>query len=79
MKRTSFRLNEKLNKLLITDYAKVENKEQKRWQPHASHDSSTFQAFKSGCQRKPGKMLKMSTEGGQQNKFILTSQIGLVE
>ena len=28
MKRTSFRLNEKLNKLLITDYAKVENKEQ---------------------------------------------------
>ena len=24
-------------------------------------------------------MLKMSTEGGQQNKFILTSQIGLVE
>ena len=29
--------------------------------------------FKSGCQRKPGKMLKMSTEGGQQNKFILTS------
>ena len=34
---------------------------------------------KSGCQRKPGEMLKMSTEGGQQNKFILTSQIGLVE
>ena len=33
----------------------------------------------SGCQRKPGKMLKMSTEGGQQNKFILTTQIGLVE
>ena len=32
--------------------------------------------FKSGCQRKPGKMLKMSTEGGQQNKLILTSQIG---
>ena len=30
-------------------------------------------------QRKPGKMLKMSTEGSQQNKFILTSQIGLVE
>ena len=30
-------------------------------------------AIKSGCQRKPGKMLKMSTEGGQQNKFILTS------
>ena len=29
--------------------------------------------FKSGCQRKPGKMLKLSTEGGQQNKFILTS------
>ena len=23
--------------------------------------------IKSGCQRKPGKMLKMSTEGGQQN------------
>ena len=35
--------------------------------------------IKSGCQRKPGKMLKMSTEGGQQNKFIRTSQIGLVE
>ena len=35
--------------------------------------------LKSGCQRKPGKMLKMSTEGGQQNKFILTSWIGLVE
>ena len=31
------------------------------------------QKIKSGCQRKPGKMLKMSTEGGQQNKFILTS------
>ena len=30
-------------------------------------------SLKSGCQRKPGKMLKMSTEGGQQNKFILTS------
>ena len=29
--------------------------------------------LKSGFQRKPGKMLKMSTEGGQQNKFILTS------
>ena len=29
--------------------------------------------FKSGCRRKPGKMLKMSMEGGQQNKFILTS------
>ena len=29
--------------------------------------------IKSGCQRKPGKMLKTSTEGGQQNKFILTS------
>ena len=29
--------------------------------------------LKSGCQRKPGKMLKMSTEGGQRNKLILTS------
>ena len=29
--------------------------------------------LKSGCQRKPGKMLKMSTEGGQQNTLILTS------
>ena len=29
--------------------------------------------IQSGCQRKPGKMLKMSTEEGQQNKFILTS------
>ena len=27
------------------------------------------------CQRKLGKMLKMSTEGGQQNKFILSSYI----
>ena len=40
---------------------------------------SLYKQFKSGCQRKPGKMLKMSTEGGQQNKFILTSQIGLLE
>ena len=32
-----------------------------------------FEQVKSGCQRKPGRMLKMSTEGGQQNKFILTS------
>ena len=31
------------------------------------------------CQRKLGKILKMSTEGGQQNKFILTSQKGQVE
>ena len=30
----------------VTDYAKIENKEQKRCQPHASHDSSAFQAFK---------------------------------
>ena len=30
-------------------------------------------SFKSGCLRKPGKMLKMSSEGGQQNKLILTS------
>ena len=37
---------EKLNKLLITDYAKVKNEKQKLWQPHASHDSYTFQAFK---------------------------------
>ena len=36
---------------------------------------SMLSSIKSGCQRKPGKMLKMSTEGGQQNKFILTSQI----
>ena len=37
---------EKLNKLLITDHAiKAKNKEQKRWQPHTSHDSYTFQAF----------------------------------
>ena len=37
---------EKLNKLvLITDYAKVKNKEQKRWQPHASQNSYTFQAL----------------------------------
>ena len=33
--------------------------------------------LESSCQRKAGKMLKMSTEGGQQNiKFILTSCIG---
>ena len=32
-------------KLLVTDYAKVKNKEQKRWQPCASHDSYTYQAF----------------------------------
>ena len=31
------------------------------------------------CQRKLGKILKMSTEGGQQNKFILTSQKVQVE
>ena len=37
---------EKLNNLLITDYAKVKNKEQKRWQPHASQNSYTFQALK---------------------------------
>ena len=37
---------EKLNKLLIAGYAKVKNKEQEWWQPHASHDSYTFQAFK---------------------------------
>ena len=30
----------------MTDYAKIKNKEQKRWQPHASHDSYTFHAFK---------------------------------
>ena len=41
--------------------------------------TTEFKPIKSGCQRKPGKMLKMSTEGGQQNKFIRTSQIGLVE
>ena len=34
-------------KLLLTDYTKVKkNKEQKWWQPHAKHDSYTFQAFK---------------------------------
>ena len=36
----------KLNKLLKADYAKVKNKEQKRWQPHVSRNSYTFQAFK---------------------------------
>ena len=36
-------LTEKLkNKLIITDYAKVENIEQNRWQPHANHISYTF-------------------------------------
>ena len=30
----------------MTDYAKIKNKEQKRWQPHASHDSYTFHVFK---------------------------------
>ena len=60
VKSTSFCLNvlkkkkveenepEKLKKVLITDYAKVKNKEQKRWQPHASQNSYTFQAFKQG-------------------------------
>ena len=33
------------NKLLITDYAK-KNKEQKRWQPHANHDSYTFPSMR---------------------------------
>ena len=37
---------QKLNKLLITNYAKVQNEEQKRLQPHASQNSYTFQAFK---------------------------------
>ena len=37
---------EKLKKLLITDYAKVKNTKQTGWQPHVSHDSYTFQAFK---------------------------------
>ena len=41
-------------------------------QPSASADNP-YLDLKSGCHRKPGKMLKMSTEGGQQNKFILTS------
>ena len=54
-----------------------------RWQTHfdklSKKIASGIGAIKSGCQRKPGKMLKISTEGGQQNKFILTSQIGLVE
>ena len=36
---------EKLNKLLKTEFAEVK-KEQKRWQPHESHDSYTCQAFK---------------------------------
>ena len=35
------------NKLFITDYAKVKKiKNKKRLQPHAYHDSYTFQAFK---------------------------------
>ena len=35
------------NKVLITDHAKVKKtKEQKRLQPHANHDSYTFEAFK---------------------------------
>ena len=33
-------------------------------------DGEGMHAIKSGCQRKPGKMVKMSTEGGRQNKFI---------
>ena len=47
-----------------------------RWGTFVNFDSFTelYQgSLKSGCQRKPGKMLKMSTEGGRQNKFILTS------
>ena len=42
---------EKPNKLLITDYAKVKNKEQKRWQPHANQLTATlFRHFnEQGC------------------------------
>ena len=40
---------------------------------HVNNGKRIWQGIKSGCQRKPDKMLKMSTEGGQQNKFILTS------
>ena len=39
----------------------------------ALKEHQKFNDVKSGCQRKPGKKLKMSTEGGQQNKFILAS------
>ena len=45
------------------------SQEQKR---HRNFQASKYD-IKSGCQGKPGKMLKMSMEGGQQNKFILTS------
>ena len=40
---------------------------------HCKREINEKLTVKSGCQRKPGKMLNMSTEGGQQNKFILTS------
>ena len=41
--------------------------------PNSNLTPDEQKALKSSCQRKPGKMLKMSTEGGQQNKLILTS------
>ena len=40
---------------------------------------ATCTYVKSGCQRKPRKMLQMLTKGGQRNKFIVTSCIGQVE
>ena len=49
-------------------------REQKSWVDKSAKEKILPKMlFKSGCQRKPGKMLKMSTEGGRQNKFILTS------
>ena len=38
---------------------------------HSKRDVDMF--YVSREDGKPGKMLKVSTEGGQQNKFILTS------
>ena len=35
--------------------------------PKLANKQAIEDKLKSGCQRKPGKMLKMSTEGGQQN------------
>ena len=56
-------LSEKLQKLRQNRAIRVITK--------SSYNTGSRFLLKSGCQRKPGNMLKMSTEGGQQNKFIL--------
>ena len=41
--------------------------------------STSNMILKSGCLRKPGKMLKMLMEGGQQNKLILDRLGGVMD